>query len=95
MSEKPASAADEDREARGARHAEGVTKGQAWHEGRCSYELSGSPGFASSHEAELYTIRELRRGLYRTWAIGFTLIEIVNEIEGDQSSEPFFSADRF
>ena len=62
---------------------------------RCIYDLSSFPGIAGPHEGDVYTIRELRRGLHRTWAVGFTLVEIVNAIDRDQGSEPFFSADNF
>lgn len=62
---------------------------------RCIVELGGYPGIAGPHEGDIYTIRELRRGLHRAWALGFTLQEIVNEIDADQGSEPFFGAHSF
>ena len=48
---------------------------------RCIIELSGLPGIAGPLEGEVYAVRELRRGLYQTWAVGFTLEEIKNKVE--------------
>jgi hypothetical protein len=62
---------------------------------RCTHGLGGLPGIKGPYDGEVYTIRELRRGLYNTWALGFTLNEIVNEVDSEQGSEPFFSADCF
>lgn len=42
---------------------------------------------------EVYTIRELRRGTYKTWALGYTFEELMNE--ANDGLEPFFAADCF
>jgi hypothetical protein len=62
---------------------------------RCLVEMSGLLGIVGPHEGEVYTIRELRRGLWKAWAAGFTLEEIINEIDPEQGSEPFFDAGSF
>jgi hypothetical protein len=46
-------------------------------------------------EGEVYTVRELRRGLWDLWSVGFTLVEIRNEVSPVMGSEPFFGADGF
>lgn len=61
---------------------------------RCIIEVGG-PGVAGPLEGEVYTVRELRRGLYQTWAVGFTLEEIRNKVEPLHGSEPFWTADAF
>lgn len=61
---------------------------------RCIIELGG-PGIAGPREGEVYTVRELRRGLYKAWAVGFTLEEIRNKVEPLHGAEPFWSADAF
>ncbi len=52
-------------------------------------------GVRAPRIGDVYTIRELRRGLWLSWAVGFTLVEIINEIDPEEGSEPFFSADAF
>jgi len=46
-------------------------------------------------QGAVYTIRELRRGLWDIWSLGFTLIEVRNEVSPVMGSEPFFGADDF
>ena len=52
-------------------------------------------GVCAPRIGDVYTIRELRRGLWLSWAVGFTLVEIINEIDPEEGSEPFFNADAF
>lgn len=73
---------------------------RAWPGGkvRCIADLSDWGYFAKIGvplEGEIYTIRELRRGLWDLWSVGFTLIEIRNEVSPIMGSEPFFGADDF
>jgi len=53
------------------------------------------PGLNCPQAGKVYTIRELRRGLWATWAVGFTLDELVNEIDPERGSEPFWPAHAF
>jgi hypothetical protein len=65
---------------------------------RCLTDLSHLGYFLKIHvplEGEVYTIRELRRGLWDLWSVGFTLVEVVNEVSPIMGSEPFFCADDF
>jgi hypothetical protein len=52
-------------------------------------------GVRAPRIGNVYTIRELRRGLWLSWTVGFTLVEIINEVDPEEGSEPFFSADAF
>ena len=65
---------------------------------RCLTDLSDLGYFLKIHvplQGEVYTIRELRRGLWDMWSVGFTLVEIRNEVSPVMGSEPFFCADWF
>jgi len=65
---------------------------------RCLADLTDWGYFAKidvPFEGEVYTIRELRRGLWDLWSVGFTLVEVVNEVSPIMGSEPFFAADEF
>lgn len=65
---------------------------------RCLTDLSDWGYFAKidvPFEGEVYTIRELRRGLWDLWSLGFTLVEVRNEVSPTMGSEPFFGADEF
>src|SRR5690242_18820271 len=53
------------------------------------------PGLNCPQSGRVYTIRELRRGLRITWAVGFTLRELVNGVDSDYGSEPFWPAHAF
>lgn len=65
---------------------------------RCLADLTDWGYFAKidvPSEGEVYTIRELRRGLWDLWSVGFTLVEVTNEVSPIMGSEPFFAADEF
>jgi hypothetical protein len=65
---------------------------------RCLTDLSEWGYFAKIDvplEGEVYTVRELRRGLWDLWPVGFTLVEIRNEVSPLLGSEPFFGANEF
>lgn len=65
---------------------------------RCLTDLSHLGYFLKIRvplQGEVYTVRELRRGLWDLWSVGFTLVEIRNNVSPTMGSEPFFRADEF
>lgn len=65
---------------------------------RCITDLSDWGWFAKINvpiQGEVYTVRELRRGIWRAWALGFTVVEVSNEVSKNLGSEAFFGANDF